>query len=120
MNRSLLFGILIVLTAGSRAEAANLAVITAPPTMLNILILVVGIVCAGGAFRVLSVVRGGQLSRSWNFFVAAFAILVVTQVLSVLLAIEVISLPGFVMPACLAIMTGLFLFGVLEAKKTLS
>ena len=120
MNRSILFGMLIVLTAGSRAEAANLAVITTPPTMLNIVILVCGIICAGGAFRVLSAVRGGQLSRCWNFFVAAFGLLVVTQFLSVLNAIEVFALPGFVMPACLAAMTGLFLLGVLEAKKTLS
>ena len=120
MNRSLLLGMLIVFAAGSRAEAANFAVITAPPTMLNLVILLVGIACAGGAFRVLSVVRGGQLSRSSNFFVAAFSLLVVTQTLSVLYAIEVISLPGFVMPACLAAMAGLFLLGVLEAKKTLS
>lgn len=120
MNRSLLFGILIVLTAGSRAEAANLAVMTTPPTMLSMVILVFGVVCAGGAWRVLSAVRGGQMSRCWNFFVAAFGLLVVTQLLNVLGAIEVLALPGFVLPACLAAMTGLFLLGVLEAKKTLS
>ncbi len=120
MNRSLLLGTLMVLAIGSRAEAANLAVIATPPTMLNIVILVFGVVCAGGAFRVLTSVRGGQLSRCWNFFVAAFGLLVVTQLLSVLGAIELFALPGFVMPACLAGMTGLFLLGVLEAKKTLS
>ena len=120
MNRNLLIGMFLVLATGSRAEAANLAVITTPPTMLSIVILVFGIVCAGGAFRVLSAVRGGQMSRCWNFFVAAFGVLVVTQLLSVLGAIEVFALPGFLMPACLAAMTGLFLLGVLEAKKTLS
>lgn len=118
MSRSFFLSIVLLLVAGSRANAANFAVITAPPTILNILVLVFGVVCVGVSFHVYSAVRGGRLSRSWIFFLAAFALLVLTQLLSLFHTLEVISLPSFVIPACFTIMVGLFLKGVLEARKT--
>ncbi|RKX29478.1 MAG: hypothetical protein DRP47_01695 [Candidatus Zixiibacteriota bacterium] len=119
MSRYFFLGAVLLIISNSRVEAANFAVITAPPTMLNLLILIFGFVCVGVAFRVHTVVRGGQLSRSWIFFMSAFALLVLSQLLSLLQAMEVMSLPGFVIPACLAVMAGLFLYGVLEIRKVL-
>lgn len=110
---------MLFLLGNSRAEAANLAVITNPPTMMNILILGFGIACVGGAFRVYTLVRGGQLSKSWQLFLGGFAVLVLAQLLMIFSAMEIVSLPSFVIPACFVLMAGLFLWGILETKRTL-
>jgi hypothetical protein len=70
--------------------------------------------------KVLNLVRGGQLSKSWQLFLAAFIVLVLSQAAVLLSILEVIVLPSFVIPACLAIATGLLLLGIIETKRVLS
>lgn len=120
MNKKILLGALILCASAGRAEAANLAVITSPPTLLDVLILAFAVACAGATFKVLTLVRGGQLSKSWQFFVAGFGVLGLCQLAKLAGALEIITLPTFVVPACLAVMTGLFLFGIIETKRVLS
>lgn len=120
MKRSFLTLVVMLLIGNSSVYAANLAVITAPPTMLDMLILIFGVACAAGAFRVLTLVRGGNLSKSWQLFVGGFSLLVLAQLMRLLSAVEIIFLPTFVVPACFVLMAGLFLYGVLETKRTLS
>lgn len=109
----------VVLTAAPRAEAANLAVITAPPTLLNIVIFLVALAAAVLCWQVASVVKGGLLSRSWQIFMAAFALLALGQAVSIAATIEIVELPNFIVPAILVAMAGTFLYGVLETKRTL-
>ena len=55
----------VVVVLAGRAEAANLAVITQPPNLLNLAIFVAACVAAVISSQIVSVVRGGFLSRSW-------------------------------------------------------
>jgi len=109
-----------VVLLSPRAEAANLAVITSPPTLLNIIIFLVALAAAVMCWQVASVVRGGLLSKSWQAFVGAFGLLAVSQGLLIALTIEVVELPSFVVPAILVAMSGLFLYGIVWTKRTLS
>jgi hypothetical protein len=109
----------ILAIAAPKAEAANLAVITAPPTLLNIVICLVALAAAVLCWQVASVVKGGLLSKSWQIFTFAFALLAIGQAVAVAATIEVVQLPSFVVPAILVAMAGLFLYGVLETKRTL-
>jgi len=120
MNKKILLGVLFLCAAGGRAEAANFAVITSPPTLLNILILGIAVAGVWGAFEVLSIVRGGELSKSWQFFTGGFAVLGLGQLATLTSAFELIVLPTFIVPTCLVVMTGLFLMGIIEAKRVLS
>ena len=109
-----------IMMIGSNANAANLAMITSTPTMLDILILVCGVGCVLGAVKVLSLVKGGQFSKSWQFLGGGFSALILIQLLRIFNAIEIIMLPVFVIPACFILMMGLFLYGIFEAKRVLS
>jgi len=109
-----------IMMIGSNANAANIAMITSTPTMLDILILICGLGCVFGAMKVLSLVRGGQFSKSWQFLLGGFSALILIQLLRIFNAIEVILLPTFVIPACFILMMGLFLYGIFEAKRVLS
>ncbi len=119
MNRKVLLLTLGLCASACRVEAANFAVITSPPTLLNILILGIAVAGVRGAVRVLSLVRGGQLSRSWQYFVAAFVMLGLSQLAVLGRAFEVFSLPAIIVPAGFAVMTGLFLLGIIETKRAL-
>jgi hypothetical protein len=111
---------IIVLGLAGRTEAANFAVITSPPTLLNVFILGFAVACVAGASRVLTLVRGGHLSRSWQLFTAGFVVLVLCQLAILGNAFELITLPSFVVPAGLALMCGLFLYGIFETRRVLS
>jgi len=108
-----------MLLAVNRAEAANVAVIATAPGILNVMILAVA--CAGMAigFQVLSVVKGGRLSRSWQLFVAGFGVLILAQILVLIHCMEVLSLPGWAVPALLVLMSGIFAYGVFLTKRVL-
>lgn len=108
-----------VFLVSPRAEAANLAVITAPPTLLNILVFLVALAAAVMCWQVASVVKGGLLSKSWQIFMGAFVLLAVGQAMLLAATIELVNFPTFVVPAILVAMAGLFLYGILETKRTL-
>ncbi len=120
MNKKTTFVILLFSLAAGRAEAANFAVITSPPTLLHLVILAVAVACVGTALKVLALVRGGQLSKSWQYLLAGFSVLALCQLVIIAGALEVIMLPHFVVPVCLVVMSILFLVGIIETKRVLS
>jgi len=83
------------------------------------MILIVAGICIFGALKVLALVRGGLLSKSWQMFIGGFSALAFSQLLLILNAMDVINLPSFVVPACLMLMSGLFLWGIFETKRIL-
>ena len=99
--------------------AANFAVITSPPTILSIVVFLAGIGCLFGTVKILSILRGGLLFRSWQIFMTAFVALAVSQLANLINDFEIFIMPSFVVPALLTLAIGLFLYGVFETKKTL-
>ncbi|MFZ5980553.1 MAG: hypothetical protein ACOYVF_07955 [Candidatus Zixiibacteriota bacterium] len=111
---------LFIVGSASSSQAANLAVITSPPTILNILVLLFAFACFFICFQVLNLVRGGQLSRSWQMFMFGFALLALSQVAYLLTVFEIFVVPSFTVPALMTLMVGLFLYGMFEMKRVLS
>jgi len=120
MKKKFLIGSIAVLTICTSAQAANLAMIASPPTMFSFFVLVIAGFCLFGSFQVWNQVKGGLLSRSWQMFLVGFVLLAVSQLLNVLSSMEIIALPGYVVPGLLTLMAGVFLYGVYNARKTLS
>ena len=103
-----------------RAEAANLAVITQPPTILNLAVFLVAGAAVVICLQVWSVVKGGYLSRSWQLFGAGFALLLISQLSVLLQTFEIVVLPVWVTPTLLALMAALFCYGAFETRRVLS
>lgn len=103
----------------SNTQAANFAVITSPPTILSIVIFLVALGCLYGVVKVLSLLKGGYLSRSWQLFMTSFIVLALSQVANLLKDFQLLSVPSFLVPALLVITSGLFLYGIFETKQTL-
>jgi len=109
----------ILLLSSSNTYAANFAVITQPPTLLSVIVFLAGIGCLLGSMKILSLLRGGLLFKSWQIFLSAFIVLILSQGVSLVNDFEIFLMPSFAVPALLLLSIGLFLFGVFETKKTL-
>ncbi len=120
MKKKLMIGLIAILALRTTAHAANFAMITSPPTMFSFFVLVIAGFCLFGSFQVWNQVKGGLLSRSWQMFLLGFVLLAVSQLLSVLTSMEIMVLPGYVVPGLLTLMAGVFLYGVYNTRKTLS
>ncbi|MBD3331679.1 hypothetical protein GF356_02420 [candidate division GN15 bacterium] len=119
MKRFLFTTSALALIMTSTTQAANVAVIATPPTLLDTLVLGLAVFATVTSMKVFDLVRGGLLSKSWQFFAGGFAALALAQLLRILNAMEVFSLPSFVVPAVVMIMIGLFIMGVIQTRKTL-
>jgi hypothetical protein len=108
-----------ILIASDQVFAANIGVITSPPTLLNLVVLGVAIGCLVGSFKLLDVLKGGLLFKSWQIFMFGFAVLAINQLASLLSDLEILGLPDFVGPALWVVASGLFLYGIFQTKKTL-
>lgn len=119
MKRSVILAAVVALLAAD-ANAANLAVITSPPTLLNLVILLLA--CAGViiGLQLLGVLKGGYLSRAWQIFVAGFGVLALCQVTILLQTFEIVALPAWVSPALAVIWAGVFFYGVFETRRVLA
>ena len=120
MKKIALLSLVLSVTGTGQAWAANFAVITSPPTLLNFFILLVAVGCLVGSFKVLSLVRGGKLFKSWQIFMLGFVVLALCQLAILLKDFEIFGIPGVVIPALLFLMSGLFLYGIFETGRTLS
>jgi hypothetical protein len=112
--------IVIMGIAADRAEAANLAVIVSPPSLMSLVIL--GLAVAGVVFgiQLLRVVKGGFLSRAWQVFVACFALLAISQLTSLIRATEIAAIPIWVPQLLMVLWAGSFFYAVFETKRALT
>lgn len=119
MRKSAILAVPLALVWCGSANAVNLALIASPPALMDLAVLIIAAVCTIGCLKILTLVRGGLLSRGWQFFAASFGLLALVQLLAVLERLEVFVLPEFLLPACLALMSIIFLGGILQTKRTL-
>lgn len=109
--------LLILAAVPAEANAANFAVITAPPTMLSVIILLAAgaglVICS----QVWSSVKGGQMGRVWQMFLIGLLLLVMNRVVALLTDFQIAAVPEFVAPMVLALMAGVFVYGMIEAKR---
>jgi hypothetical protein len=119
MLRKISFLAILALALPFKAEAANFAVITAPPTMLSVLVLLFAgagvVVCS----QVWGSVKGGRLGKVWQLFMIGFMLLLMSRLAELAGTFEIVMLPELVTPGLMVVMTGVFVYGLLEAKKVL-
>ncbi len=109
-----------LLGLSSSAWAANFAVITSPPTILNLVILLLAFAAIAIGVQLLGVVKGGYLSRACQIFTGGFLVVALSQVSVLLQAFEIVTLPAWVTPGLMFLWAGIFFYGLFEAKRILA
>jgi lysylphosphatidylglycerol synthetase-like protein (DUF2156 family) len=90
-----------------------------PVSIVTLIVLLCSILCLIWAFKVLSLVRGGLLSKSWQMFVLGFGFLLLAQIVSLGQQIAIISLPGFVVTTFYLLMSVTWLLGLYQTRRIL-
>ena len=120
MRKGLAAAVLFTLLGVGNAHATNLAVISQPPTILNLVVLVIACVATLVCIQVSGAVKGGQLSRAWQMFMTGFGVLALSQIAMLLDTFEIVALPLWIAPLLMAVCLGLLAYGVFEAKRILA
>ncbi len=119
MLRKISFLAILALALPFNADAANFAVITAPPTMLSVLVL---LFAGAGVFvcsQVWGAVKGGRLGKVWQMFMIGFVLLLLSRMAQLAHTFEMVMLPELITPALMVVMAGVFVYGLIEAKRVL-
>lgn len=116
----LVTGILFGLVFESPAYAAlNTNAIYSPTAIINLVLLVCAIICLAWAMKILSLVRGGLFSKSWQMFVIGFCFLVFAQLIVLGERTGLIELPGYFMTSAYLLMAFTWLIGLYHTRKIL-
>lgn len=117
--RTLAISIFAAVTLSGNAHAANFAVITRPPTIMNLVVMLLGVAGIVISFQLMKSLRGGIMVKAWQVFVAGFAVLVLGQISILLQVFEVATLPNWVSPGLMVVWAGTFFYGAFEVKRVL-
>jgi hypothetical protein len=110
---------LFVLSGWTRAEAADFSHISDVSVILNLVILAGTVSCLIVALKVLSLVRGGALSRPWQLFIVSFISLAAAQVLALFQNLDILRMT-FDLSSVLYVATVILWFaGIFHTRKVL-
>jgi hypothetical protein len=86
---------------------------------INLVLLLCALVCLVWSLKILSLVRGGLLSKSWQMFVLGFGFLLLAQILLIAESVELFSIPAFIATALYLLMGITWLVGLYQTRKIL-
>jgi len=88
-------------------------------TIVNLIVLICAAVCLIWAVKILTLVKGGLISKSWQMFVVGFCFLIAAQLTVVGEIVGLIILPAYVVTALYLLMTITWLAGLYQTRKVL-
>ncbi len=103
----------------SASASINTDAMYTPSSIVNIAILLCAIICLAWAMKILSLVRGGLLSKSWQMFVLGFCFLIFAQLMVIGEHAELFMLPSYTTTSLYLLMAITWLIGLYHTRKIL-
>jgi len=97
----------------------NTAGFIKPMSVIHLVVLLTAFICLVWALKILSLVKGGLMSKSWQMFGLGFGILIVAQFVSLGRSADMIAIPEFIAPGLYMIMALSWLYGLYQTRKVL-
>ncbi|UCD95140.1 MAG: hypothetical protein JSU69_03570 [Candidatus Zixiibacteriota bacterium] len=97
-------------------EAGNMFSTSA---IFNTVLLICAVICLIWSLKILSLVRGGLISRSWQMFALGFSFLTLAQMMVVAESAGVFAVPTYVTTVLYLMMTFTWLVGLYQTRKVL-
>jgi len=122
MNKKLIFSLILpggLLSAQPAAAAVRLESLYSTGSAISILVLLCAVICLVWSLKILSLVRGGLMSRSWQMFVVGFCFLTFAQLLTIGQQADMFALPGYIIAALYLVMAFTWLLGLYQTRKVL-
>ncbi len=90
-----------------------------PSAIISLVILLCAVIGLAWALKILSLVRGGLMSKSWQMFGLGFGFLIVAQVLALGQDVQIFAIPHFIVSAIYLLMAIMWLIGLYQTRKVL-
>lgn len=97
----------------------NPALFYTPSGILEVLIFLGSLICLLWSAKVMSLVKGGLLSRTWQMFSLGFGFLLIASLLSLGETVNIMKFPAYVFGALYLFMIVTWLVGLFQVKKAL-
>lgn len=110
---------LSLVPAQSACASISLEEVSSTSAIFNIVLLICAFTCLIWSLKILSLVRGGLISKSWQMFVLGFCFLILAQLIIVGEKVGLIFIPTYVTTALYLFMTITWLIGIYQTRKVL-
>jgi len=87
--------------------------------IFNLALLICAVICLIWSLKILSLVRGGLISKSWQMFVLGFCFLILAQLLIVGGKVGLFFIPAYIKTALYFFMTMTWLIGLYQTRRVL-
>jgi hypothetical protein len=87
--------------------------------IFNTILLICAAICLIWSLKILSLVRGGLISRSWQMFALGFSFLTLAQMIVVGESAGFFAIPAYVTTVLYLLMTFTWLVGLYQTRKVL-
>ena len=88
-------------------------------SIVHIISLLCALICLIWAMKILSYVRGGSMSKSWQMFVLGFGFLVIAQILALSKNTGLMILPEYFSAVIYLLMAMTWLVGLYQTRRVL-
>jgi len=87
---------------------------------VNLALLLAVVICLAGSIKIMSLVKGGLMSKSWQMFTLGLVFLIIARILIVFDSIRIFASPELVVTALYLLMTITWLVGIYQTKRILA
>ena len=114
----------ILLTSLIFAQTAHASVDTealfSVSGIADMVLLLCVVICLFWSMRIMSLVRGGLMSKSWQMFTLGFIFLMLARFLAISQSIHLLIVPEYVSTILYLLMILTWLIGIYQTKRTLA
>ena len=90
-----------------------------PMSIISVVVLFIAVACLVWSLKILTLVKGGLMSKSWQMFGLGFGFLIVAQLVSLGQVAQLFVIPDFITPAVYLLMVITWLYGLYQTRKVL-
>jgi len=124
MNKSkfILSGIFLIsfLFAKTANAAVNIDALLSTAGIVDMVLLLCIIICLFWSMNIMSLVRGGLMSKSWQMFTLGFLFLILARIVIISATINLFVVPDYVATILYLFMTITWLIGIFQTKRILA
>ena len=108
------------LFAGTAHAAVNINALLSASGIADLVLLLCIFVCLFWSMKIMSLVRGGLMSKSWQMFTLGFLFLILARLMIISATINLFVVPEYVSTILYLLMTVTWLVGILQTKRILA
>jgi len=111
--------LVVFITGGAAWASVKIEDLYTTTSIFDITLLICAFICLLWSLRIMSLVRGGLMSKSWQMFVLGFGFLVIAQLIALGANAQLFLIPGYITTVLYLLMAVMWLAGLYRTRRIL-